>query len=190
MTVKFKIKFKDVEKTLRKKLIPGVRKEYAKTARRPLVSAIRKDILRGVSPVRGERFPKYSKSYKEQIRGKAYYFTNKNGKVVRVVNPKLTALEVALKGISPVNLKVTGQMLKSLTSKLRGSFFGLVGPKLIIMFKDEVAQYHNELGAGPPKVLRRLLPTDEGEKFNLRITRLNNRLLDTAVRRVVAKINK
>lgn len=86
----FKLKVKtdkEVRNLLKKAskdgLIPKIRKEFSKLGPKNFRVAIQKDILRGVSPVRGKRFAKYSDSYKEQIRGKAGYFT-KNGKVIRI----------------------------------------------------------------------------------------------------------
>ncbi len=96
--------------------------------------AMTDDILRGVSPVKGQRFQKYSDSYKKSIR-KGYL---KN------------------KGIAPINLYLTGQMLKSLIVKSFGNF-------IRIQFDDPKAAYHNE---GSPKMPRRAILPKEGERFN------------------------
>jgi len=64
--VKVKSNLKDL-----KKFIPEVKKTFRKQkSERIIETAVRDDILRGVSPVKGQkRFKKYSKSYKDQIRG-------------------------------------------------------------------------------------------------------------------------
>ena len=121
---KFKItKSKEVAKLLNKaekdNLISKVKREFAKRAPKRIKVAIQKDILRGVSPVAGKgKLPKYSKSYKEVIRGKAAYRTI-NGKVVRITNKDaVTKLNSKFrahgKRISPVNMKLSGKMLKKL----------------------------------------------------------------------------
>ena len=58
---------------------------------------------------------------------------------------------------SPRNLKLTGKMLNSLKTRLTGK-------GLTIWFSDEKAKYHNDLGAGKSKVIRRILPRD-GESW-------------------------
>lgn len=109
------------------------------------------DISKGVSPVKGERFPKYSQTYKEQIRSGRFDFLNKS--------------------IAPVNLNLSGVMI--------GSFFAKPTQKGVEMgFTDKVAEYHNDEGAGKSKVLRRLLPTNEGEEFNSSIELKVQSLLD------------
>lgn len=97
-------------------------------------------ISKGVNPVNGGdvKYDQYSESYKKSIR---------RGKVEG-------------KGkISPVTLHQTGALHKSLT---------MVDTEkgVRVYFSDPKAIFHNELGAGKSKVIRRLLPTGEGERFN------------------------
>ena len=108
----------------------------------------------GMSPVKGKgEYGKYSDSYKKQIRGGKY-----PGKKIR-----------------PINLKLTGDMLKSLKLKLRKTGFTL-------FFSDPKADYHNNIGAGKSRVIRRMLPKKgTGETLKRTITKpirdLANRLL-------------
>jgi len=146
--------FKKIEKNIQKSLS----KELSKTLPKVLEKAIVKDsILKGKSPVRGKRFVKYSDSYKDQI--KRY-------------------LKAFGKRVSPVNMKLSGQMLSTFTVKV------LKTGKFIVEFKDKLADIHNSKGAGKSKVIRRLLPTNDGEKFNLKITAQINKALDKALRKI------
>lgn len=114
----------------------------------------------GKSPVRGKKFKKYSDSYVSQM-GKG----DLRGKKDR-----------------PVNLKVTGELHKSLVIrqiKKTGSLF--------IKFTSDLADIHNRRGAGRSKEVRRMLPTNNGERFNIKITRLIKSVLERAVKKSVKK---
>lgn len=123
---------------------PGIAqiKKFKKTAGKALINVYKKEIISeiegGRSPIDGQgRFVKYSDSYKKQIKAGRY-----KGKKPR-----------------PVNLKLTGDLLKSLFVKLiRGGFR--------IGFDNELADIHNKQGAGKSKTIRRMLPTNKGEQFN------------------------
>lgn len=179
-----------------KKLIPQIRKDYGKTAVKHIKRAILKDLLAGISPVNGQgKFTKYSDSYKEQIRSKALYFTNKNGKVVRAEAKRGKKFETIQKvarprkATSPVTLRLTGKTYKSLIIKTKGSFTARFF-KLVIQFKSNLSKFHNKLGAGKSKVVRRMLPTEGGEKFNRRITRVMLDRLELSVQKVVKKFDR
>jgi len=134
--------------------VPTVRKEFCKRGPVKMKQAIFQDIIRGISPVKGGgKWKQYSKSYKKAIRRQAS-------------NQILAASPT--KRISPVNLRLTGQMLSTSFSKCVGGF--LRRWRLEIGFKDFLANVHNNLGAGKSKVIRRLLPDRPGEKFNKKIT--------------------
>ena len=60
MTIRAKVDLSDLKKTL-----PQIKEQFKKDLPKPLASAIRKDILRGISPVKGKRFARYSRSYSE-----------------------------------------------------------------------------------------------------------------------------
>ena len=138
-----------------------------------LVAKIKEMIFSGQSPVAGfGRYPKYSQSYKDFLGGKARFFTLKTGKIVRV-EPKYSATKKGKrkqgkfakpfpnKKTSPVNLYATGEMMNTLKIKKDTSrqviWVGFFGSK--------VAEYHDKLGASKKKIIRRLLPTRQGEKF-------------------------
>lgn len=90
------------------------------------------------------------------------------------------------KKVSPVNLRYSGGLHKSLNVKTAGGF--LSNFRLVVRFKNKLADIHNRKGAGKSKVIRRLLPTKNGEKFNRRITTILFDELKKAVN-VVAKEN-
>jgi len=71
------------------------------------------------------------------------------------------------KQISPVNLRHSGKLHKSLKVFTKGGF--LSNFRMVTQFKNKLADIHNRLGAGKSKVIRRLLPTRRGERFNNRI---------------------
>lgn len=110
-------------------------------------------ILKGKSPVRGKgRFPKYSDSYKKQIRRNLKAF----GKKVR-----------------PVNLKLSGQMLSTF-------FVKVTGLKMNIGFTDELAEYHNTGNDKLPR--RAILPTKSNEVFNNNIRKSIRKFLEKVFR--------
>ena len=89
------------------------------------------------------RFEDYSDPYKKAIAKGRY-----SGKTPR-----------------PINLTLTGKMLKSIKSRIIKR--GIVK----VWFTDSKAKYHNELGAGKSKIKRRLLPTGSNEEFNAGISK-------------------
>lgn len=67
--------------------------------------------------------------------------------------------------LKPVNMHLSGDMLDSLELKKSGS-------GVSIEFKSSIAKFHDILGAGKSKVIRRLLPkTSKGETFKENILR-------------------
>jgi len=169
-----------------KNLLKNVRWSFGDIAPDRAKFAILKSILRGISPVQGEKFQQYSKGYKEQIRGEATYFT-KGGKVFRIPANKGEKIDTVPrkegKRISPRNLKLTGGLLRSIFASVT-KFKPLV---ITLGFKHKLADIHNRRGAGRSKVVRRMLPR-EGEKFKKHIRdAIHNSLVD-AVKKVVNKI--
>ena len=139
----FKVKVNVKSNNIKKKV-----KAYKKEAMNNLAKELKKQILidinGGRSPVKGQgRFKKYSKSYLDAIKKGRY---NEYGKSKR-----------------PVNLKLTGALLKSL-------FIKKVSNDLQIGFDNELFDIHNNKGAGKSKTIRRMLPTEQGETFNRSIT--------------------
>lgn len=126
---------------------------------------IRDFIKKGLSPVKMKtakvkntggknRFVEYSDSYKSQM-----------GKGKSVMKSKRQR---------PVNLTLTGKMLKSLKSQKKKN-------SVKIWFSDEKAVYHNEEGAGKAGTIRRILPTD-GEDWAVKIEQVIVKALEKAIR--------
>lgn len=117
-------------------------------------------LIKGISPVAGfARFEKYSESYTEKIES----VRKKNKKLKKQGTRSNSQFSGKLK--SPVNLKLSGDLHSSLevTQTERN--------KTVVRFKDFKAKFHNELGVGKKKILRRLLPTNSGEEFSKVIQR-------------------
>lgn len=105
-----------------------------------------------------------------------------NKELIKKLNEKYHDDASPTKSISPVNLRHTGGLHKSLV--VRPSKLG--GKALIIQFKSKLADIHNRLGAGKSKVIRRLLPTKNGETFNRKI----NTVLFNELKKAVDKVAK
>ena len=127
-----------------------------KALARELPNIIRKEIEGGRSPVKGfGRFERYSQSYSDAIKAGRY-----DGKRTR-----------------PVNLKLTGEML----SKIKGV---PLSNGMRLKFDDPLWDIHNDKGAGKSKTVRRLIPTNEGEEFNLSIQRDVREILNRIARNI------
>lgn len=142
MTIKINKKIKLKEK------YDKVKPEFHNRIKKFIADEILYFISIGVSPVKGggvspkntgggSRFVKYSNSYLKTI---------KRGDLGR----KLKA---------PVNLYVTGDLYKSI--RVKGN-----ATKTFVSFDSPIAKYHNQMGAGKKKVIRRLLPNGKGEEFS------------------------
>lgn len=131
--VKVKLKLKDI--------VPVIEKNLQKASFDAFVLAVRAQIRKGISPVAQiGRFIRYSESYREAIK-KQYGEAAKKEKQV-----------------SPVNMTLSGDMLKSLKTEKSDK-----GQRLF--FEDPKAIFHDAQGAGKSKTIRRLLPTQNGETF-------------------------
>lgn len=122
-------------------LIVNIKRNFVQyittTYKKEFRDAILDLISKGISPVKGERrFMPYSESYLEAIAADRY--PNKKKR--------------------PVNLELTGKMLDSLYIRANKD-------AVEIGFTDPKAEFHNTLGAGKKKAIRRLLPTNGGEVF-------------------------
>lgn len=174
-----------IEKILKSKL-SGINDKFKlEVGRIGIVKLILDIISKGIIAVEGfgARYQQYSETYKKQIKGEMAFFTNKGGKAVAVeavskkdfesmrgsrtafwqneANKEYIAEQAKKfkgKRVSPVNLKLTGEMHGSLD----------YSPKTGVLKADsEKWVWHNE-GMGNLPV-RRLLPNKEGERFNRRI---------------------
>ena len=138
-----KAKFEKIRRQIKKKFMASAPKKLAEVMRKEIID---NHILKGKSPVKGEgRFDRYSESYKKQIRSKTG--------ILKAIGKKVT----------PVNLKVSGQLISSFNIKKTEK-------GLKIGFKDKVSAYHQK---GTDKMPRRqMLPGGGGlEKFKPAITR-------------------
>lgn len=180
MGIKFKID-KNAQRTLGIKvqngrivqddsvLIPEVRKEFRNSGVKPIRKAVLRDVTKGISPVEGEgKYEKYSKSYKEVISGKKHFRTV-GGRVIPIDGPEPNlGLVSGTKRRSPVNLRWSGELLNALKVFTTGGFTERF--RLVFDWRDFLADIHNRRGAGKKKVVRRMLPTKDGEQFNQTIT--------------------
>jgi hypothetical protein len=140
--------------------VKQIQSEAARADYSPMIKEIKSLISKGVSPVAGiGRFVRYSKSYRDAI--KAGH----------------KSLEEKKNQTSPVNMKLTGEMLNSLDTVQRSG-------KVFIEFGDDKAAFHNNSGAGKSRVIRRLLPDAEGERFNASLEAKFTQI----IRRIVKKL--
>lgn len=185
-----------------KRFVPAVNRRFAKIAPKPIKRQILDDLNSGVSPVRGEgKLEKYSDFYKDAIRGEAHtddsgqsfiWRSDKGGRPYKVYVPEgfnnTDVTSQGSKSISPVNLKLSGKLHKSLN--VAATSFPISGRPFLILriqFKHFLAYIHNNLGAGKKGVVRRMLPTEAGERFNNKTTRLIKNILNASVSFVVKK---
>lgn len=145
-----------------KKFIPNLNNAIRTESFKELVELIKSTIQKGLSPVAQiGRFIRYSESYRESIERGWKATREKNGQK------------------SPVNMTLSGDMIRSLSDKpgQKGRSLG---------FTDKKAVYHDETGAGKSKVIRRLLPTRPGETFS----NLINRKFVEKCKEVVRRLKK
>lgn len=146
--------------------------KWAQIAQDEAKALIVETIQRGQSPVEGgrgqtggsSRFTDYSQSYKGQIQS-ASKKTGKNrpGRR-RKMGSYLNIMAANGKRLRPVNLKVTGELLRSIKSiQIKDGFR--------VWFSDKKAVWHSEEGVGKRKIKRKMLPIDPNDKF----TRLINK---------------
>lgn len=171
-------------------LIPKVRKEFSKKALVPIKRAIVQDMIIGVSPVKSfGKWVKYSQDYKDVISGKAKFRGKGKGSYrTEEKDEEFFSKSSPTKLISPVNLRHSGGLHKSLFTRTYGGLRQRF--RLIIGFDNFLADIHNNRGAGKSKVVRRMLPTEKGEKFNRRITSTIREELNNAVKTIVKQFNR
>ena len=150
MAVKITTTF-DIDRRVR-----GIARSFQKLGCDVYEKEIIRSIKLGKSPVRKGRWDRpYLPSYVKAIRQ----------------NPLFRALA---KRQSPVNLKLSGQLLKTLSCDPKGF------SDLAISFNDKLADIHDRQGvpSNSGKRIRRMLPTRNGEEFNAKITLEIQRLLN------------
>ena len=135
------------------KFLPETKRLYSNQVKKIMKKEITNTIKRGQSPVKGfGKFEKYSESYKKAIR---------KGQV----KPKSK--------VAPVNLTVTGKMLRSL--KIRKIRDGL-----LLFYQSKIAKYHDKPGLA--RVLRKMLPSENGLTFIDSIFKKMTKSLEKSVR--------
>lgn len=165
----FKTKINDASrKRIQKKLEALTRpmtKASTKKMGQEVIAEMKNLIGKGVSPITGKRFPKYKKSYRDQIKK---YHSKKYGK-------KNT----------PINLKLTGDFLKDLSSRVISK--GKLNLSEIF-FKTELSEKKEEghrKGANRQRK-RPILPKGK-EKFAQRIQNILILFTRDAVRKIIRK---
>ena len=133
-----------------------VQRQWAKEVKPKIKKMIIKRIQSGKSPVaRMGEYAKYSRSYKRQIlKGRFKRFS---------------------KRITPVNLRLSGKLLKSIRTVDSKNGFE-------VYFKSPIAKYHDEDGAGKSRTIRRMLPGG-GENFTRDISNMITQTLFRVLRR-------
>lgn len=166
-----------IKKGRLKKIVRDTGVNYIRGAKTLLDRKIVSEMKKGKSPVKNGRWDApYSQSYKDVLKGKVS-FRKIKGATIPFKSPDLNIIGLG-KRISPVNLKLSGQLHNSLSTIIKGF-------SLIIDFKDKLAKIHNKLGAGASKAIRRMLPTEKGEDFNDEIDRGLTKALANAVRKAI-----
>ena len=139
--VKFNLKLDELQKAINEiKTISwnDIRGIGAEDAKQALKEDIVATIKRGNSPVKAQkRYVKYSESYTAAINRGAYTVFNKK--------------------LRPINLTLSGKMLRAIKGRVTDK-------GIAIWFASPIAKYHDDLGAGKAKTVRRMLPK-EGEDF-------------------------
>lgn len=153
---KVKTDFKDAKNKIRK---------FKLKAKGRIVRTMEKEIIksieRGVSPVKGEgRFDGYSQSYLDSIKAGTHSKYSKRKR--------------------PVNLKLSGKLLKSF-------FIKVTSKGIKLGFDNKLADIHNRKGAGKSKAVRRMLPTNSGEEFSRSITTRLKEVLDDVAKTIFKK---
>ncbi len=134
---------------------------YKKKAKKELPKVLQKAIVEtiqsGQSPVEGFKFEPYSDVYLDEI---------ENGKYFNFSKRK-----------SPVNMTLSGDMLNSF-------FVKDTNKGVQLGFDNSLAEIHNSKGAGKSKVIRRLLPTNKGERFKRTIRSDIREVLQSIIKKI------
>jgi hypothetical protein len=168
-----KISLKDLPKYLKgatldkyKKALEKSIQPWAAIAKEEAKLLIVETIQRGQSPVKsgrgqtGEsaRFTDYSPLYKKVIESARKNTGRQRPGRRRKMGSILNVMAANGKRLRPVNLTLTGEMLRSIKSRSNKDGFS-------IWFSDKKAKYHTVEGAGKSKIKRKMLPVDRGDEF-------------------------
>jgi len=171
-SVIFKGPIFDVEK-MREKIREALRGISTEGLKKIIITD---SILKGISPVEGDgKYQKYSESYKKAIKPVKLLKSGKRSK--KSGYGRYTKYD---KQISPVNLKLSGEMLDT--------FFVEPSPDgLFVGFKHKLANIHSLQGAGKSKVIRHMLPVVKGSKFKRTIVSDIIDLVQKEINRILGK---
>lgn len=155
-----------------------LQKKFRDTMAKTVGAKINDTIAQGRTPVKGgaSRFQEYSASYKRQI--------EENDGVIRGTDGRLNTG----KRVRPVNLFVSGDMLKS--QKVEKTPKGVAVSYSKRVDGKNIAAVHNNGDPSRNLPARRILPTKRGEEFSREV---KNHITGTAkklVIRTVQKINR
>ena len=147
-----------------KKILSSTENQARTKFSRQAADQLKKDVVEtiktGNSPVKGfRRFQSYSASYRQAINKGRYKSYNKR--------------------LRPVNLTLSGRMLKSLAARLTTKGF-------MLYFTSRLVKYHNEQGAGKSKTIRRILPRGT-EIFKQSVMLKSIDLITKSVENLIAK---
>ena len=164
-------------------MIPDINNSWHRSAASVMKIDIKQKISNGSSPVKYQRFQKYSDSYKAVIRGDLSFRTTKTKpRRIYPTNP-LDRRKFSRKSVTPVNLRLSGDLVKSLRSyKTRTGFY--------LRFQNDkfiLHQYGAYLEEGRILPRRALLP-DIGEQFKDDIMDKANRSLKQVADAYINKI--
>jgi hypothetical protein len=151
--------FSNINDIRRNLISKKIKQFYLKEVNDFIKDEVLRSIESGRSPVdvKPLRYDKYSPSYTDQIKKK----------------------QLGDKKQRPINLKLSGTMLRSIKSRLTINY-------VRVWFSDAKAKYHDKLGAGKSKVVRRMIPDPEkGENFNAGIRRRLKKAMQDAVAKYV-----
>jgi hypothetical protein len=149
---------------------------------------MKKDIVdtieRGNSPVKGnKRFKEYSDTYTQQIFGQKTWRTI-NGKKVALPPTGADLKKFQGKRIRPVNMKLSGRMLKSIAAR-----FSMRG--FTIYFTSKLAKIHSTEGAAGKRAAIRKVQPYGSEKWKPSVITGAKRFLEReTLKKVVLKLRR
>jgi len=150
---------------------------------------MKKDVVetieRGNSPVAGQRrFVDYTDNYKAAIQGEKAWRSTPDGKPFQV-NPMSEDYEMfSGKKLRPVNLKLSGRMLKSIAAKITSRGF-------TVYFTSKLAKIHSTEGPrGKTASIRKVSPFNN-ERWKPSVVRNAKEFLEReTLKRVIAKLRR
>lgn len=168
---------RDLERIGRDALTPAIAAKIG----RDVIKEMQEMIAVGLSPIRGKgRFAAYKATSGVSGKGKNRL------KGIQNKYPLNQRKNFPTKGLRPVNLKLSGDFLRALKSRVLRS---VKGPNIEIGFFDSKEavkeQGHREGANGQPK--RPIIP-EEGEEFAVRVVRQIEEVVNEAIQKYVDRI--